>query len=116
MLFRFSDLAKACPLTDLRTALFDHPEDTIGCLTAAAMIVTAVNGGVNPRLRVRILDFEPTVAFKDIKANLVGKLVCVTGTIIRVGAIRSMVMKMNFECEQCGTVMQMVRVSPVFHL
>ncbi len=99
---------EACPLTDLRTALFDHPEDTIGCLTAAAMIVTATNGVVNSRLRVRILDFEPLVSFKDIKANLVGKLICVTGTIIRVGAIRSLVMKMNFECEQCGTIIQMV--------
>ena len=105
---RFSDLVRLCPLTDLHTALFEHPEDTIGCLTAAVMIVTAINGVVNSHLHVRILDFEPLTAFKDIKSNFVGKLVAVQGTIIRVGGIKSQVMKMNFECETCGAVMQVV--------
>ena len=82
-----------CPLNDLHTALFEHPEDTIGCLTAAVMIVTAVNGVVNPHLRVRVLDFEPLTPFKDIKSNFVGR-----------------VLKMNFECELCGTVMQVVQM------
>ena len=99
-----------CPLNDLHTALFEHPEDTIGCLTAAVMIVTAVNGVVNPHLRVRVLDFEPLTPFKDIKSNFVGRLVAVKGTIIRVGGIKSQVLKMNFECEVCGTVMQVVQM------
>ncbi|CBK20375.2 uncharacterized protein [Blastocystis hominis] len=75
-------------------------------MTAAVMIVTAINGVVNSHLRVRILDFDPLTPFKDIKANLVGRLVAIQGTIIRVGGIRSMVMKMNFECVQCSAVMQ----------
>ena len=72
------------------------------------MIVTAVNGVINSHLRVRILDYEPLTPFKEIKANLVGRLVAVKGTIIRVGGIQSMVMKMNFECELCSAVMQVV--------
>lgn len=108
MQIRFSELVRLCPLGDLHSALLDHPEDTIGCLTAAAMIVTAVNGVVNSHLRVRILDFEPLTAFKDIKSNFVGKLVAIKGTIIRVGGIKSQVLKMNFECELCGAVMQVV--------
>ena len=108
VLIKFEDLIRLCPVTDLRTALFEHPEDTISCMTAAVMIVTAVNGVVNSPLRVRILDFDPVTPFKDIKANLVGRLVAIQGTIIRVGGIRSMVMKMNFECEVCSAVMQVV--------
>ena len=74
------------------------------------MIVTAVHGVVNPPLRVRVLDFEPLTPFKDIKSNFVGRLVAVKGTIIRVGGIKSQVLKMNFECELCGTVMQVVQM------
>ena len=107
-MIKYEDLIRLCPVTDLRTALFEHPEDTISCMTAAVMIVTAVNGVVNSHLRVRILDFDPLTPFKDIKANLVGRLVAIQGTIIRVGGIRSMVMKMNFECEVCSAVMQVV--------
>lgn len=72
------------------------------------MIVTAVNGVYNSRLRVRIQNYSPLTPFKDIKANLVNKLVAVKGTIIRVGGIRSMVMKMSFECDLCGSTIQMV--------
>ena len=108
MYIKFEDLIRLCPVSDLRTALFEHPEDTIACMTAAVMIVTAMNGVVNSHLRVRILDFDPLTPFKDIKANLVGRLVAMQGTIIRVGGIRSMVMKMNFECVQCSAVMQVV--------
>lgn len=88
--------------------MFDHPSESIGCMTAAAMIVTAINGIYNSHLRVRIQNYGPLTPFKDIKANLVGKLVAVKGTIIRVGGIRSMVMKMTFECDICGSTTQIV--------
>lgn len=65
------------------------------------MIVTSVNGKFNPNLHVHIHNFSPLTSFKDIKANLVDKLVAVKGTIIRVGGIRSMIMKMTFQCELC---------------
>lgn len=83
-------------------------------MTAAAMIVTAVNGIYNSHLRVRIQNYGPLTPFKDIKANLVGKLVAVKGTIIRVGGIRSMVMRMTFECDVCGATTQLVRSFHVF--
>lgn len=101
-----------CAETGLSGALFNHPSESIGCMTAAAMIVSAVNGVVNSHLRVRIQNYGPLTPFKDIKANLVNKLVAVKGTIIRVGGIRSMVMKMTFECDLCGSTVQMVFLIP----
>ena len=61
----------------MTNALFNHPSESIGCMTAAAMIVTAVNGVFNSHLQVRIQNYGPLTPYKDIKANLVGKLVAV---------------------------------------
>ena len=104
----YNRLVELCVDTGLTNALFNHPSESIGCMTAAAMIVTAVNGVFNSHLQVRIQNYGPLTPFKDIKANLVGKLVAIKGTIIRVGGIRSMIMKMSFECDLCGATMQVV--------
>ena len=109
-------LVELCKETVLGGVLFDHPSESIGCITAAVMMVTAIDGVVNSRLHVRIQNYGPLTPFKDIKANLVNKLVSVKGTIIRVSGIRSMVMKMMFECDHCGSKMNMVDYSVGVHL
>ncbi|XP_030855456.1 DNA helicase MCM8 [Strongylocentrotus purpuratus] len=57
-----------------------------------------------PLIHARILNYEPTTAFKNLKANCYGKFVSVKGTVVRVSNIRPLCTKMAFQCNTCGDI------------
>ncbi|KAK8791041.1 hypothetical protein WA158_005672 [Blastocystis sp. Blastoise] len=114
IVFEWQILSHLCPLEDLKMVLVDHPEDTLGCLSAAVQIVTAVHGVVNSHLKVRIANLEPYYPIRDIKAHSVGKFICIKGTVIRVSGIRSLVNKMAFKCMKCDSIMQVTFIEGKF--
>ncbi|KAG8263584.1 DNA replication licensing factor mcm8 [Homalodisca vitripennis] len=57
-----------------------------------------------PAIRVRLLNYEPITHLKNLKANFYGKLVCVRGTIIRVGNMKLLCTWLGFQCAACGSV------------
>lgn len=50
------------------------------------------------------MNFSETTPFRHIKSNLIGKFVCLKGTVIRVGNIKPLVTRMDFKCLRCTTM------------
>ncbi|KAG0347233.1 DNA replication licensing factor mcm8 [Podila humilis] len=55
-------------------------------------------------LVVRIARFDKMVRSKDLKANLIGKLVTVKGTVVRTSMVKPLATKMSFKCNTCQEV------------
>ncbi|GJQ10624.1 hypothetical protein GpartN1_g2415.t1 [Galdieria partita] len=123
---------KSCPIPDFENAICNIPEETIPCLSLAAIrfleqlseqieqqsinethdcqyshtflealkSIPPVNPGARPW--VRFYNLEQSTPLKDLKAAFVGKLVSVTGTVIRVSNIRQQVLTIPFICCRCG--------------
>lgn len=86
-------------LTEGTTKLFqDRPEQAL-CYVACAC---SDQLGKTCKLTVRIQGHEPVIPFKSMRACLLGCLVTVKGTIIRMGPIRPLVEQMPFGCGKCG--------------
>jgi DNA replicative helicase MCM subunit Mcm2 (Cdc46/Mcm family) len=60
-------------------------------------------GAPAQRITVRILSVSPLTSLRDLKSATVGKFVSVRGNIIRVSAVRPLVLRMNFLCLKCGS-------------
>uniref|UniRef100_A0A1B6LNA8 DNA helicase MCM8 n=1 Tax=Graphocephala atropunctata TaxID=36148 RepID=A0A1B6LNA8_9HEMI len=95
--------------------LLDEPEHSLNCLGLSAHQYTLkeLERDISeeerhsvdlPAVRVRLLNYEPVTCLKNLKANLYGKLVCVRGTIIRVGNMKLLCTWMGFQCVACGGV------------
>ncbi|XP_065065027.1 DNA helicase MCM8-like [Rhopilema esculentum] len=54
-----------------------------------------------PYINTRILNYEPLIALKNLKANFYGKLVSVRGTVVRVGNVKPLATHMTFICTSC---------------
>jgi DNA helicase MCM8 len=123
---------KNCPISDLDDAICNMPEETIPCLSLAAIRILehiseqveqqSVNElqscqyshaflealrsipPVSPGARpwIRFYNLEQSTPLKELKAAFVGKLVSVTGTVIRVSNIRQQVLAIPFICCRCG--------------
>lgn len=55
-----------------------------------------------PFINVRLINFGPVTALKNLKANYFGKFVAIRGTVVRVGSVKPFVTKMAFSCNSCG--------------
>ncbi|KAG0284911.1 DNA replication licensing factor mcm8 [Linnemannia gamsii] len=55
-------------------------------------------------IMVRIGNLDKITHGKDLKANLIGKLICVRGTIVRTSGVRPLATKMSFTCNACQGV------------
>lgn len=53
------------------------------------------------KLTVRIIGHEPTVKFSSLRANRVGSLLSVNGTVVRVGPAKPLLDKMAIQCLKC---------------
>ena len=94
---------------DLQAALEFQPLDGLRCVGAA--LCRAVYFGVgSPQekptipLRVRLREYvhTPVAGIAELRANCVGKLVSVRGTVVRASAVRPLVTMLDFRCERCG--------------
>lgn len=53
--------------------------------------------------KVRIVNHpESTVQIRSMKASAIGRLVTVTGTVVRIGAVRPQITQMDFICNKCS--------------
>jgi DNA replicative helicase MCM subunit Mcm2 (Cdc46/Mcm family) len=57
------------------------------------------------KIMPRIYNVEPVVSLISLKATSLGKLVCIRGNVVHVGAISPMVLRVDFKCAKCGSTM-----------
>ncbi|KAJ3126094.1 DNA replication licensing factor mcm8 [Nowakowskiella sp. JEL0407] len=50
---------------------------------------------------IRIINLDVVTPLKDLKANLMGRLICIRGTVVRVSTVKPIVQKMSFICNSC---------------
>lgn len=50
----------------------------------------------------RLYNYEPLTPLRILRASLFGRLVCVRGTVVRVGNIRPLCTRMAFRCLSCS--------------
>ncbi|XP_073988603.1 minichromosome maintenance 8 factor recombination-defective isoform X2 [Rhodnius prolixus] len=99
----------------------DNPSHTINCLGLALHQVACKLDGYDPNaefpaIRIRLINFEPVVPLKDIKAGLFGKLVTVKGTVIRVGPAKLLCVRMGFACTSCRRPQTVIQKDGVYSL
>ncbi|XP_029449349.1 DNA helicase MCM8-like isoform X2 [Rhinatrema bivittatum] len=57
-----------------------------------------------PYIHARVYNYDPLTALKNLRANCYGKYVSLRGTVVRVGNIKPLCIKMAFVCNICGDV------------
>lgn len=101
----YETLVEKCPLEDLGAALRDESAMILRCLGLALCAVRAVRtGGRFPpaRLVPRLQNVTPVVPLVELKSTLMGKFVAIRGNVVRVSAVRPLVVQMHFRCSRCG--------------
>lgn len=89
-----------------RTLFVDHPSTAMPCLALAVHKLLAADGEQlddGCKVTVRLYEFGPQTPLTQLKSNLLGKMVCIRGSVIRAGFIRPMVTALPFLCRKCGT-------------
>jgi DNA helicase MCM8 len=108
--FDYQVLVTNTPLVfagQLAKALRDTPLRVINMLgMALCMLRARVHPSNTPvKITPRIYNVEPVVSLTSLKATSVGKLVCIRGNVVHVGAVAPMVLRVDFKCAKCGSVM-----------
>eukprot|EP00026_Physarum_polycephalum_P003849 Phypoly_transcript_03865.p1 GENE.Phypoly_transcript_03865~~Phypoly_transcript_03865.p1 ORF type:complete len:758 (+),score=108.96 Phypoly_transcript_03865:32-2275(+) len=92
--------------TDFPELVLNKPELALGCLSLALAKVLATDKDKKvdesfPKITVRLYNFEPRIALRQLKSHMIGKFVSIRGTVIRVSNIKPLVTQMAFDCK-CG--------------
>ena len=56
------------------------------------------------KIMPRIYGFKPLTPLRNLKSNLIGKFVAISGTVVRAGNIKPLVVQMSFKCVKCETI------------
>ncbi|GAB1601268.1 DNA helicase MCM8 [Argonauta hians] len=99
---------------DFQKELQDSPEKIIKCLGLAMhqLILkkrkeeqdSSEGDTYLAMIYARVKDCDNVVPLKSIKANYYGKFVSVKGTVVRVGNVKPLCIKMEFECNSCSNL------------
>ncbi|XP_024916757.1 DNA helicase MCM8 [Cynoglossus semilaevis] len=107
-------------LPDITTQLKEQPELMLNCLGLAIHQVLTVDlekqaselqeeelpvasPFINiPYISARLYNYEPLTPLRMLRASVFGRLVCVKGTVVRVGNIRPRCTRMAFKCLGCS--------------
>ncbi|AWP14594.1 putative DNA helicase MCM8 [Scophthalmus maximus] len=107
-------------LPDLTTELKEQPEIMLNCLGVAIHQVLTVDLEKQaaelkgeelsvatpvtniPHISARLYNYEPLTPLRTLRASVFGRLVCVRGTVVRVGNIRPICTRMAFRCQGCS--------------
>jgi DNA helicase MCM8 len=54
------------------------------------------------RVMVRMSNYSPITALKNLKANFVDRFVALRGNVVRISNVRPLVTAMSFQCTKCG--------------
>ena len=94
---------------DFESSLTDSPDFVLSSLGVA--FYESMFGNEDPRenptgrwpkVNVRIKNYSPFLALKDLKSFYIEKFVALGGTVIRMGSVKPIVVSLEFECIQCN--------------
>eukprot|EP00793_Prasinoderma_coloniale_P002998 PRCOL_00006464-RA len=108
---------------DLQAALEFQPVEGLCCVGAAAYeaVYCAESASEDtppaaaPRVRLTEYVHSPVNSIAALRANCVGRLVSVRGTVVRASAVRPLVTMLEFKCEKCGEVSAVPMPDGVFN-
>ncbi|XP_072942602.1 DNA helicase MCM8-like [Epargyreus clarus] len=103
-----TDFANGWP--SFQTDLFERPENILHLLEFCLHEALKCES----RIKVRILNHQPTIPIANLKVNYFGKLVTIKGTVIRVGSVGLMCTSMAFECSSCHSIQAVMQPQGVF--
>uniref|UniRef100_A0A6V7QXU4 Probable DNA helicase MCM8 n=1 Tax=Ananas comosus var. bracteatus TaxID=296719 RepID=A0A6V7QXU4_ANACO len=106
----FQQLQKVCGVAEFYAALQEAPREALLCLGAAAHL--ALCGKEKSlqledieKINVRLYNHtESMIALKNLKAAYIKKLVSVRGSVVKVSTVKPLVLRLDFACGKCGTV------------
>jgi len=91
-------------------ALRARPEDTLSAFSLALSCLRAFRGHVPlsmlRKIVVRVRDVMPLTPMKDLKSNHVSNFCSIRGNVVRVGAVRPLVSRIDFVCSKCGSIIR----------
>jgi len=95
----FSSLDKFDP--ELADELLENPEENIRLFEEA---IEQIDLPKRTKLRIRLFNIPETnhIRIRDIRAEHIGKLLCVDGIVKRASEVRPEVAEITFECPDCG--------------
>ncbi len=108
LLVSYADLTRLCPASFLES-LSSDPAVTLPSMELASYRYhkkwhrdrDVLFGESDVIFSLRLMDW-PVTGLKHIKAHYIGRLIAVSGTVIRASGIRPRVMQMSFKCQKCG--------------
>lgn len=74
----------------------------------------SLEGGLHPKISVRLTGFGPLTPLRDIRTAICEELVAVRGTVVRASEVRPRYMTMGFACHHCGTVQAVEQLAGYF--
>ncbi|KXS19767.1 MCM-domain-containing protein [Gonapodya prolifera JEL478] len=86
-------LLQSCDVKDLNQQLRANPGEFISALGLALSETVLI---------VRIMNYHPLTSLRELKAQQVGKFVCVQGTVVRVSSSKVVLKQAAFICTQCN--------------
>ncbi|KAF9102356.1 DNA replication licensing factor mcm8 [Mortierella sp. AM989] len=108
LVVNLKNMAQMCNVPNLMELAFHRPTVITGCIALAA--IQMIYGDEEAKLKrqkkfmVRLACFEKLTHGKDLKANLIGKLVCMQGTVVRTSGVKPLATKLSFTCNTCQGV------------
>jgi DNA helicase MCM8 len=111
--FSFPELRDAIGIPDFAWGVCERPSETLSCIGVS--VFEALFFGPKPGdpsdyvdipgnpVLIRLVGYEPTTPLRFVKSNLIGRFVCVTGTVVRVSTIKPLLHKMKFICSKCNS-------------
>ncbi|KAK9759857.1 hypothetical protein K7432_016682 [Basidiobolus ranarum] len=115
----YPDIIQNCPFEELQEIFKVEPNIVLGCLGIAiseaiierskqtihdGLIKDLEDYASRTKITVRISQFEPLSHLKDLKANLIGRLICIRGTVVRTSSVKPIVTQMSFNCTVCSQI------------
>jgi len=99
-----NDICNACPDScDLRQKILGKPAETLPLLGWIAH--TMFFRRMSTCIHIRLYGIERT-QLKKLKSNVIDKLVCVRGAVVRVSSVRPLLKSAAFSCSKCGWVVR----------
>ncbi|KAG0243034.1 DNA replication licensing factor mcm8 [Mortierella sp. GBA43] len=102
-------MAQTCNVPDLMELAIQRPTVLTGCIALGA--IQAILGDQKAKeeeqkmkFTVRLACLDKVIHGKDLKANLIGKLVCIRGTVVRTSGVKPLATRMAFTCNTCQSV------------
>ncbi|KAF9299545.1 DNA replication licensing factor mcm8 [Linnemannia elongata] len=98
-------LIQECNIPALMDLVVHRTTAVLGCMSLAAIQILygdeAVKEKNQKKIMVRLGNLDKITHGKDLKANLIGKFICVRGTIVRTSGVTPLATKMSFVCNAC---------------